>query len=820
MPARQRASSPLSRRFIAAMLACAGLACHPAHALAQPATTPEEDTPAGVPPEAYEGRTVAEVGLVQPPGDDAPALSDTARQTARNNIRSYAGGPYDRETISDDLRRLNRVGLFSRVECRAVLLDNGQVRLEYELTERPVIVDVQVTGNEKVSDRLIAEQVDLRIGVPVDRFQVDRAARKIERLYRERGYYLARVSVDEQALADTSVVLFRVREGERLRVTSIRFEGARSIREDLLRRELETKTSGLFRKGALEDDQLDTDIANLIDYYKDRGFLDVRAAYDIQPAPNGKEAIVTYLIEEGPRYTLRSLQAVFSTEDDRPPVYTEAQLAGLVRIKPGDDYGVRALDEAVQTVEDAYGKQGYADVTVTRRDKRDPDAPVVDLTLFVNEGRRYTTGEVIIQGNEITRDSVVRREVQVAPGMPLDTTALEATEEQIRRRNIFDRNEIRLTIQPPDPDEPDVRDVLIEIKETNTGELNIGGAISSDSGVVGRLGFVQRNFDIRDPPDSFGDFFSGKAFRGGGQTFRIEALPGNQVQTFNIALTDPALNDTDYSGSANIFYRNRNFDEFDERRWGARLSLGRRFGTRWNGAANVRIETINLGDLQPDRPTDIFAVADENLLTSLDLTLTRTTLDRFVFPTEGTRTQLSVSQVGVLGGDFDYTKLAAEGTTYFALREDIYGRATTIKFEGMVGWSPQGQDEVPTYERFYLGGQSFRGLDFRTVSPKGIRNDNGLPSDDPVGGTWLFFAGAEITQPLFEEILSGAVFIDSGTVTEDPGFDDYRVTAGFGLRVVVPALSPAPLAFDFGWPIIKEDSDETRVFSFTLDVPF
>ena len=77
-----------------------------------------------------------------------------------------------------------------------------------------------------------------------------------------------------------------------------------------------------------------------------------------------------------------------------------------------------------------------------------------------------------------------------------------------------------------------------------------------------------------------------------------------------------------------------------------------------------------------------------------------------------------------------------------------------------------------------------------------------------------------MTQPLFEEILSGAVFIDSGTVTEDPGFDDYRVTAGFGLRIVVPALSPAPLAFDFGWPLLKEDSDETRVFSFTLDVPF
>jgi outer membrane protein insertion porin family len=368
--------------------------------------------------------------------------------------------------------------------------------------------------------------------------------------------------------------------------------------------------------------------------------------------------------------------------------------------------------------------------------------------------------------------------------------------------------------------DPTIRDVLIEIKETNTGEISIGGAVSSDSGLIGRLAFEQRNFDIADTPDSLADFLSGKSFRGGGQTFTMEALPGDRIQTFTIGLSDPALLDTDYSGSGNIFLRNRDFNEFDEKRVGTRLSLGRRFGTRWNGSVNARFESIELSDLAPEKPTDVFAVAEQNLLTTIDLSLTRTSFDRFINPTQGSRTSLSVSQAGLMGGDFEYTKLAAEHTLYIALREDIYGRATTLKLNTEVAWAPQGPEEVPTYERYYRGGQSFRGLDFRAVSPRGVRNDNGLASEDSVGGTYLFFAGAEINHPLFEDIMSGVLFIDSGTVVNDPGFEDYRVTFGFGIRLTVPALSPAPLAFDFGWPLLKEDADETRVFSFTLDVPF
>ena len=102
----------------------------------------------------------------------------------------------------------------------------------------------------------------------------------------------------------------------------------------------------------------------------------------------------------------------------------------------------------------------------------------------------------------------------------------------------------------------------------------------------------------------------------------------------------------------------------------------------------------------------------------------------------------------------------------------------------------------------------------------GIRNDTGTLGDDPIGGVFSFFAGAEVRQPVYEDIVSVVGFVDTGTVDTELSFADYRVSAGVGFRLRVPQLSPVPLAFDFGFPLLKEETDRTRIFTFTIDVPF
>ena len=820
--------------------------------------------------EVYENRPISDVlvrGSMTAEGVRT-ALSPEAKQQAFNVLTSKAGGIFDAQRVRDDIRQLNRLGIFQRVEIYAGLTGDGEVELAFDLLERIQVIDVQVTGNTQIGDAEIRSVIDVIAGTPIDRFQIDRSARRVEELYRGKGYYFVRVNIDEEELADTGLVIFRVLEGNQLKVTGIRFSGNEAFDNKKLRREINTKKANIFRKGQLDDAVLDVDTSNLIEFYRDRGYLDVRTDRLVQPAPNGREAIVTYLIEEGPLYTMREVQVDIVSPEGAEPVFGRAQIAGLMTIKPGDVYSVRDLNESIEMITNAYGQMGYVDVQVDRLERRDEHEPVVDLLVAISEGGRSRVGEVIIQGNDLTRQEVIRRQIELKPTRPLDTTAMERSKTRLRLLRLFnDRTGARVTPQESGveffaevwddefvprarrgdgttfgedpkgasgdggdsekydpisltltpPDKSTFRDVLIEIEETNTGSFDLGGAVSSDSGVIGRIAITQRNFDIRDTPDSFGEFWSGRAFRGGGQTFQIEALPGNEIQTFRASLSEPYLMESNYSGSVSAFFRRRNFEQFDEQRAGVTLGLGRRFGTRWTGNMNFRYNQIELGDVDPSRPVDVFLAADPTTLVGLSASLSRTTLDSRIRPTKGSRSSISIEQVV---GDFVYTPINLKHNVFVPIREDYLGRSTILKLSTQLGYIPQGRDNTPTYERFYSGGQNFRGFEFRTVSPKGVRNDNGLASEFSVGGTYQFFLGAEIQQPVYEDILSMVVFVDSGTVSFDPGFDEYRVSVGFGFRVFMPALSPAPLAFDFGFPIVKEDTDETRLFTFSVDLPF
>ncbi len=760
---------------------------------------------------------------------------ETERQLASNQIRTARGRPFDPVTVEQDLRRLGRLGRFGQTSVSARPIDADAIIVVFTFEPAPIIQDVEIVGNNKVSSRDIRLEVDLLAGTPVDSHQLDRTARRIERLYREKGFYRARVTIDQLYLDETGIVLFRIDEGDRVRVTAIRIEGHEAFTTAQLRSELQTKTASLFEKGPVDLGVLDQDVATLIEFYEDRGYLDVQAdKAPIRFSSNGREAIITFLIDEGPRYTLRSVKAVASGSSlldgdpgqRAPVVFSPEQLAGLMSIKRGDIYSVRAVRDSVDAIRDAYGRLGYnfdrSDPTGTRVEKRElraVDAPEVDLLLIIQEGTPKTTGLVTTTNNTITKDSVILQQVDVKPGRPLDQIALERTERRLREINLFDPRSIRLSLQPAESGRPSDRDLLIEVEETNTGAISFGVTGSSDGGANAFISLEQRNFDITDLPDSFGELLSGKSLRGGGQTLFLQASPGTEIQSYSASLTEPYLLGSNFSGDISGAFRQREFSQFDEDRITGRLGFGRRLGSRWFLRSSVRWEHVDLHEIDEDALTDVFDVAGGDVITGVGFSLTRTTRDSAVRPTRGARTVLGVEQIGALGGDFTFTKLNASHSVLFPLHEDFYGRATTLELRARASYIPQDLGDVPIYERYFMGGRSMRGFAFRTVSPKGIRNDNGLRSDESTGGNWSFFLGTELTQPLVEDVIAGALFIDSGTVTEDPGFEDYRVSVGFGVRLYIPALGQAPLAFDFGFPLIKHFGDEERVFSFSFDVP-
>lgn len=784
---------------------------------------------------AMAGRPIRRITFRSPVAlaKDAPAgtavtyrgLEADVDALARNQLRLREGAAFDAALVSEDLGRLNRVGRFRSVEASAQPLDDGSVEVIYTVRLQPLVTVVDITGNTRVNDNQLIGLIDLLEGTPVDPSALDRAARRIEQKYRDEGFYNARVSFDEEQIESTGAVIFQIREGEKLRVSQVRFSGNNNVSEQELRWQTETTEAWLLsfiEAGELDDDVLENDVAAIVKYYKDRGYLDARCAPILTPSPDGREVLVEFQVEEGSRYGVREVKVAYdgakNVEDGGEGVFTPEQLIGLMPIKPGDVYSDAKVRTSLDEIKAAYGKLGYADARVGKRELRVPGQSLVDLLLVIDEGQRFRTGLVEVVGNTITQDQVVRRQIELQPDRPLDATAVAESEKRIQNTRLFDPAGVRLAIQPENPDDPGYRDIIAEVTETNTGSFNIGISAGSDGGISGILSLTERNFDVLDTPETVGEFFSGGAFRGAGQTFNITISPGDRQQNFEIGLSDPYLGTTDLSGSARLYYRNRIYNAYDEQRIGTRLSVGRSFGSRWRFDVPFRLETVELSDIDPDAPADYFEVQDQRLVNSIGINLQRRTIDRVVFPTKGELIRVGIEQFGLLG-DSAYTQVSGEFSRYFKLDEDVLQRSSTLMLQVRADYILGGDDVAPFYDRNYLGGQNFRGFAFRGASPVGF-DRNGVITDDPVGGNWLFFLGAEYQQPIFEDLVAGVLFIDSGTVTKDVGLDEYRASIGAGLRISVPMLGSQPLAFDFGFPIMKEETDRDRLFTFALDIPF
>ena len=787
-------------------------------------------------------------------------LSRVTEREILNNIRVSAGQPFESAAVRQDVATLYRLGQFDTVDAVATVLPDGSVELAYVLVEQPIVRDLQVVGNKILSDQELRKAIPLYAGGPRDDFLLEQAVTRIKDLYRKRGNYLAEVTVDETRLQETGILILRIVEGPRVKVKELEFVGNASFTARELAAEVKTQTAvPLFVKGELDEDRLIDDVAVLDKYYKDRGFVDVRVDRRIEISPDSKEAKVVFVVSEGRRYRLRSVVFEgFGGEGPKPlAVFDERQLEDLLFIHSGDIYSRLKIDKSIASVRDSYHLLGHVDVEIIDRTVRVGEEPEVDLVLTVREGIRTIAGLVNIQGNFLTKDKVVRRLVRIQPGRVLDGRELERSEERVRATQLF--NDVRITVQRAREQEQDaldlppraptagadaastpaqktseqktaevraalvrteVRDILAEVKERNTGSVNFGVGLGTDSGIFGEISVNQRNFDIDDTPETLDELLAGRAFRGAGQQFSMSIAPGNEVSNFSIDFLEPHLFETDYAFRISPFYRLRLYDDYNENRASLPVSLSRRLGDFWTVGVNAALTWVELDEFDPDTPVEVFADRGPTTLASFGFSVRRTDVDRQFRPSRGSAADLSVNQFVSFDDVDPFTVLKAGYTQFFTVSEDFLGRRSTLRLATDVGYIFG--DEAPVYESFYLGGRTLRGLKFRTVSPKSTANiDSTIPiGNDPIGGSWLFSLGAQYEQPIFQNSFSGVAFIDSGTVTDEVGFDQYRVSVGLGVRLYIPQFGPAPLAFDFAIPLMKEETDETQLFSFSAEIPF
>ena len=357
---------------------------------------------------------------------------------------------------------------------------------------------------------------------------------------------------------------------------------------------------------------------------------------------------------------------------------------------------------------------------------------------------------------------------------------------------------------PPEiPSTPTPLDVFVE--ETRTGQFMFGVTVNSNAGLIGNIVVTERNFDILNPPTSWDDFAIGRAFRGGGQTFRMEAQPGTVLQRYLVSFTDPYFLGSDWSFDTSAYYFNRMYFDWTEARAGGRLALGRRLTPDLSLATALRLEDVDIFNLRVHGVPALDRVQGHNDVYSGRVTLTHDTRDIPFMPTQGHLITGSFEQAF---GEFSFPRGDFEWAQYRMIRQrpDGSGRHTAafISKLGIAG------SDTPIFENYFAGGFStIRGFQFRGASPK----DMGVT----VGGRFQWLNSAEYYFPLTaDDMIRGTVFCDFGTVEKNVALhpDQFRVAPGFGFRISVPAMGPAPLAFDFAFPVASATTDHRQMFSF------
>jgi outer membrane protein insertion porin family len=424
-------------------------------------------------------------------------------------------------------------------------------------------------------------------------------------------------------------------------------------------------------------------------------------------------------------------------------------------------------------------------------------------------------GQIFIQGNDRTKDDVIRRQLIFAgllQGQVLQTPDLREAERNLARLGIFEvdpQTGVRPTvtvIEPPSGIATDFRDILVRVQEEPTASLLFGLNVNSDLGLSGSLVYNERNFDILGWPATFDDLISGRAFRGAGEEFRAEATPGTEEQRYAVTFRQPFLFDSPYFFEAGgYFYQLALHNEYTESRLGTRLTLGRQFGSRWRVEETVRLEEVDISHIPFDAPPQIWEDVGDHFLAGFATRVIYDARDSSLRTTEGYRVSFSAEPVT---GDYTFVKLLLNAEKYWTLyqRADGSGRHV-LSLNTSLGYA---SSETPVFERFFAGGEgSLRGFAFRGVGPS--------VAGFEVGGDFEFLNRLEYQLPILaNDYLYGVAFLDTGTVEPSVEIRDYRVAAGAGLRIAWPPLGPIPIALDVAFPIVKGPGDHEQVFGFWI----
>ena len=742
-----------------------------------------------------------------------------------NNVQLRAGMDYNPVLVDQSVRTLYNTGYFEFVEVKIEddATDGGSVSVVFEVTPKYIVENIVYFGNrEYTSKRLLAES-ELETGVSLDEYKISEAITKMEAYYVKKGY--PDVTIEYQIKRDEktgkATVEFEVDEGNNVKIKKISFEGNQVIEDSKLAKIFETRKRGwlswLTGSGRFNETQFKEDLELLRAYYRNRGYLDVFVDKDavVFDFKANMQLYITIPVDEGEQYFLGELSVENAT------IFTPEELLSVVQIATSEPFSPQKVDEAASAIRQYYTSRGYLDTSVRARRVPNLETRQIDVVFDIRESEKFYVESINVEGNTITKTRVIVRELALRPGDVFDLRRMETSENRLKNTRYFEN----VQLSPEYTNIPGRRDLGVAVSEGRTGNLTFGAGFGSIERAVVFFELTQGNFDL---------FNWRSGFRGDGQKFRFRASFGNVSSQILMSFEEPWLFEQRLSFGTELFRTRSDFNssEFNELRTGFEFYLRRRLFELVEARMFYRYEVVEIFDVSfgPDtgndnedgsRPgdgiADVYQAADGDKtgISKVGTTLLRDTRNSFLFTRKGNRTSF-LTEVAGLGGDVNYTKLEARTAQFIPTFDNL---DQTLSIVGRIGTiAPFGSsDEVPFFDRFYLGGpESLRGFEFRDVSPKDLDDET-----ESVGGNSYGMISFEYVFRIAEP-LGLVVFYDAGFVNEneyDFSTSDYASNWGIGARIL---LMGSPLRLDLGFPINTPENVEENnsQFNFSFGTRF
>ena len=742
-------------------------------------------------------------------------------------VSTKPGERYDELRLKDDFRRLWNTGFLDDLRLDVRDGSTGKIAT-FIVQERKRVQVVDYRGHKAVStsaleDRLKEKEATLRLDGFYDPAKARRVESEIQALLIEKGRPFATVRHDVKSLGAAAVqVSFTIDEGPRALVRTIEFTGNQAFSDGTLRRRLKKikprgfwNLSWLTGRNGYTEEKWSEDAARLREHYLDHGYVSATVGTPVVTYEDGRSGLLrkkavkwarlTVPVTEGPQYRVGTLRFAGLT------VFKEEDVRRLFKLEPGQVYRDQRLRKGYDKLRDAYGAQGYFQWTPLTQRVTDEAAKTVDVTLTMEEDKRYYVGRITFTGNHTTRDKVLRREVFLNEADVFNTEALKLSIRRINQLGYFKPIEAAPRLSPSGRGDDRI-DVTFKVEEQNRNQFTFGGGVSGLEGAFLNASFQTSNF------------------LGLGETLTLAAQNGGRSSNYQVAVTEPYLFDRPITAGVDLFSRktdyltDRNVLGYSQVRTGASLTTGlpiQRFTRLFTNYTYEVIDTAVRDDLAAATATgtngqpvfDPFADAGRSRQSRLAPSVVHNTVDSPYTPRSGRRLTATFQMAGgPLGGSVDYWKPTLEAVAFVP-----HTRRTALGLRAEVGYvRPFGSTTaLPYYERFFLGGETqIRGVNVRTVSPVDSQNR-------ALGGNKYLLFNAEYYVDVAGP-LRFLLFYDAGEAYgEGKSFywKTLRSSTGAELRFLMPVLN-VPFRLIYAWNPNRDYFQPRTAFKFAVGTTF